>query len=47
MAHKPGHLVDPDEFRNHLANIVVDDFLAQQDATNVENITTGFETGTP
>lgn len=47
MAHKPGHLVDPDEFRNQLANMVVDDFLAQQDATNVENINTGFETGTP
>ncbi len=47
MSHEPGHLVDPDEFRNQLANMVVDDFLAQQDATNVENVNTGFETGTP
>lgn len=47
MPHEPGHLVDPDVFRDQLANMVVEDFLAQQDATNVENINTGFETGTP
>ncbi len=46
MPHEPGHIVDPDQFRNLLANIVVDDFLAQQDATDTEQINKDFEAGT-
>lgn len=35
-----------DPFQDLLAQLVVDQFLAQQDATNVENVNPGFEAGT-
>jgi len=47
MPHEPGHIVDQDQFSNLLADLVIDDFLAQRDATNVERVNQNFQTGTP